>query len=339
MEYLSALQKRILLFIEGCSDETFESLLLEVHAFQSAHNPVISAFSSSFPTPISWKTIPAIPQEAFREFRVAAFPKGKSIRVFHTSGTTGSKLGKHWFYSLELYEKAVRNGWQRVGLAGYPIFALLPSPQIAPYSSLVQMASWITPEENFFWGENSWRRLQRFISNTPVLLFGTALAFLGFFATTPPLILPTGSLAVETGGYKGRRVEISKLEFYKLFEQHLGLPSTAIFNEYGMAELSSQFYASGIRTPHQAPPWARALVIDPETQKECALNGTGMLRLFDLANLGSACVLQTRDLAIRRENGFELLGRDLSAVPQGCSRAIDGTHAIKVSFYEDGRNC
>lgn len=320
-EHHSALQQRILLFITGDSKESFESLLLEVHDFQKSHNSIISAFASSFPKPISWQTVPAIPQEAFREFRIATFPKNTSTRVFHTSGTTGTKRGKHWFYSLELYKQSACSGWQKAGLTGYPILALLPPPRIAPYSSLVQMAAWLTPEENFLWGESGWQCLQRVINSTPVLLFGTALTFLDFFAKTSPLTLPSGSLVVETGGYKGAQLSTSKLELYKLFEQRLGIPSASIFNEYGMTELSSQFYANDIHTPHRAPPWARALVINPETQKECSVNETGMLRIFDLANLGSACVLQTHDLAIRRENGFELLGRAPSAIPQGCSRS------------------
>jgi hypothetical protein len=65
------------------------------------------------------------------------------------------------------------------------------------------------------------------------------------------------------------------------------------------------------------------LVIDPESGLECAEGGTGVLRIFDLANLGSCCALQTRDLAVRRGEDFELIGRDPSALPRGCSRAVD----------------
>jgi hypothetical protein len=48
-----------------------------------------------------------------------------------------------------------------------------------------------------------------------------------------------------------------------------------------------------------------------------------MLRLFDLANLGSVLAIQTQDLAVRRGMGFELLGRDPHAIPRGCSRSAD----------------
>jgi hypothetical protein len=64
-------------------------------------------------------------------------------------------------------------------------------------------------------------------------------------------------------------------------------------------------------------------VIDPETGREAAIGETGVLRLFDLANLGSVLAIETQDLADRRERGFELLGRDPGALPRGCSRAAD----------------
>ncbi len=322
----SHLEDRILRFIQGQSEESFETLIFEVHVFQATYDPVIAPLSKL--SPKSWQAIPAIPQEAFKEFRIATFPESASMRVFYTSGTTTAGTGKHWFRSLTLYEQAVCEGWHRAGLAGIPIIALLPHPSSAPHSSLAQMATWLTPEKNFVLDKPE--RIPEMIGDSPVIIFGTALAFLDYFERFPPLKLPAGSLAVETGGYKGSQRTISKADLYQLFERHFGLNAACVVNEYGMTELSSQFYARGVRTPHQTPPWARALVIDPETNRECSVGRTGLLRLFDLANLGSACVIQTRDLAIRREEGFELLGRDPAALPRGCSLTGDVTQKEKL---------
>ena len=96
-----------------------------------------------------------------------------------------------------------------------------------------------------------------------------------------------------------------------------------ILNEYGMTELSSQCYTRGIGKPHVPPPWMRALVVDPATGCEVPDGETGLLRLHDLANLGSVMAIQTRDFATRRGSHFELLGRDPAALPRGCSRAAD----------------
>ena len=46
---------------------------------------------------------------------------------------------------------------------------------------------------------------------------------------------------------------------------------------------------------------------------------TGLLRIFDLANVCSVLAVQTEDLAIRSEDGFELVGRAQLAEPRGCS--------------------
>jgi hypothetical protein len=67
------------------------------------------------------------------------------------------------------------------------------------------------------------------------------------------------------------------------------------------------------------PPWARVLVISPETGAEVGEGETGLLRVFDLANIASVLAVQTEDLAARRGEGFELLGRAGASEPRGCS--------------------
>jgi hypothetical protein len=46
---------------------------------------------------------------------------------------------------------------------------------------------------------------------------------------------------------------------------------------------------------------------------------TGLIRVFDLANVFSVAAIQTEDLGIRRGEGFELIGRAQLAEPRGCS--------------------
>ena len=90
-----------------------------------------------------------------------------------------------------------------------------------------------------------------------------------------------------------------------------------------MSELSSQAYSHWLDTRGPGvlrfPPWARALVISPETGNEVADGATGLLRLLDLANVASVLCLQTEDLAIRRGSDFQLLGRRPEAESRGCS--------------------
>jgi len=69
----------------------------------------------------------------------------------------------------------------------------------------------------------------------------------------------------------------------------------------------------------QFPPWARVQIISPETGEEVAEGDTGLIRIFDLANVFSVAAIQTEDLGVRREKGFELIGRAQLAEARGCS--------------------
>jgi hypothetical protein len=167
--------------------------------------------------------------------------------------------------------------------------------------------------------------LRKLAARGPCAIFGTALAFLTLFERmdTERVRLPRGSFAFETGGYKGSGRDIPKADLYAKFATHLGLRAGNVWNEYGMTELSSQAYARGLGRPHKAPPWLRALIVNPETGAEVPPGGNGVLRMFDLANVGSVLAIQTADFAVRRKDGFELIGRDPAAVPRGCSRRAD----------------
>jgi hypothetical protein len=321
---IQLLEERVSRFIRF-GEGSFEELILAAHAFQRARCGPYGAYCSNFEMPARWQDIPAIPLAAFRHAAIRSFPVAETVRSFRTSGTTGEGYGEHHFRTLELYRSVALGGWQNAGLPTANLFCLMPSPEDSPNSSLSCMAGWLAPKERFFLGQ--WDRLVKAISSEkkPALLFGTALAFLDLFEWLGhrELRLPAGSLAVETGGYKGTNRSLPKPELYALFEKHLGIGTAEIWNEYGMTELSSQFYSRGLNNPHRGGAWVRALVINPESGNQCGHDETGVLRIFDLANLGSCCALQARDLAIRRGSEFELIGRDPTALPRGCSRVID----------------
>jgi hypothetical protein len=108
-----------------------------------------------------------------------------------------------------------------------------------------------------------------------------------------------------------------------MISDRLAIPPTHIVSEYGMSELSSQAYdrvAGHSREPaFRFPPWARATILSPETGKAVADGETGLVRVVDLANVGSVSAIQTEDLATRRGEGFELIGRASEAEARGCS--------------------
>ncbi len=198
--------------------------------------------------------------------------------------------------------------------------------------------------------EQTVARLESFqASARPLLLLGTAFSFVhlldGLAERDLRFQLPAGSLVLETGGYKGRSRTLTKAELHEGIADRFGVSPSQIVCEYGMSELSSQAYDSPLecRSPTRCdsvdaqelagsetgtpaasrafhfPPWARAQIISPETGREVADGETGLIRVFDLANVFSVMAIQTEDLAVRRGDGFELLGRAARAEPRGCS--------------------
>lgn len=322
-------------------DKSFSESALAIHAFQLRRNEPYARYCRALGAPEQirdWRDIPGVPQQAFKHAELRTFPAAATMATFQTSGTTGEGEGHHHFRSLALYEKSLRAGWRHAGLPlSRPHWLLIPPPEDAPHSSLSHMMGALGEfATERIWVAHHADRAMRIdldtligragIADEPVILLGTALSFLHVFERLGArrLSLPAGSIAFETGGYKGSGRMLAKADLYARFEVSLGLRADAIWNEYGMTELSSQCYARGLSAPHRPPPWLRALVIDPESGAEVPIGGTGVLKLIDLANVGSVVGIQTQDLAVRRDEGaFELLGRDPAALPRGCSRAAD----------------
>ncbi len=305
-----------------------------------------------------WSQIPAVPTEAFKELELTCLPARERTVVFHSSGTTEQRPSRH-FHSVEslaVYE-ASSLAWFRQHSPGGDLLILTPPPAQAPHSSLVYMFETVRsafggPKSAFAGWSNAhgeWTLdFERCVavlrrtceSEQSHVMLGTAFSFvhlLDFLAEQNLRFrLPSGSRVMETGGYKGRSRSLPKEELHALITERLGVPPSHIVCEYGMSELSSQAYdqVSGVRcqvsdvpsrTTHHAPrvfhfpPWARAQIISPETGREVAVGETGLIRLFDLANVFSVMAIQTEDLGIRRDDGFELIGRAALAEPRGCS--------------------
>jgi len=325
---LAALEDRALRAITRPEDEPAEKLLPDLHSFHFRHNAPYRAFCQSLGvggTVGIWRDVPAVPQAAFKTSDLRCFPAGETVKTFRTSGTTGEGFGQHHFRGLAIYEAAVREGWRRGGLPAGPFLVIAPHPEEAPHSSLSHMLGTLAPRETFIAPGGVIDLACLRVLDKPVCLLGTALGFLHLCEQLDeaPLALPSGSTAMETGGYKGSGRDIARAGLYGMMAEKLGIAPDNIFNEYGMTELSSQFYARGPRGRHHGPPWARAVVADPVTLEEVAEGETGILLIWDAANVGSVTGLRTQDLAVKRGDAFELLGRDPSALPRGCSRAAD----------------
>jgi hypothetical protein len=134
---------------------------------------------------------------------------------------------------------------------------------------------------------------------------------------------------MQTGGFKGRSREVDADRLRHDLSRALGVDPRSIVSEYGMTELSSQFYEGALRDSsiplgvYDEPPWARVVPVDPESLVPVADGRDGVARIEDLMNVDSAFAVLAADRVRRVPGGFELLGRWPGAPPRGCSIAID----------------
>jgi Acyl-protein synthetase, LuxE len=341
------------------SDGPFNKLALELFALQfkrnSAYRKICEVRKLTPQVVEHWAQVPFVPTRTFKELEFSCIPPHERTAVFHSSGTTEQNHSRHFHCaeSLALYEISLWKWFEqnifdnsKLKTQNSKLIVLAPSPKLAPHSSLVHMFETIRQNlgvsESVFVGkvarDNSWildfdnaEKILRDSAkqNSTLILLGTAFSFvhlLDFLAEKNlQLRLPENSRVMETGGYKNRSRAMPKSELHTLIEKFLGVPRENIICEYGMSELSSQAYDSEVRSQKsevekfQFPPWARAQIISPETGREVADDETGLIRIFDLANVFSVAAIQTEDLGIRRGDGFELIGRAEFAEPRGCS--------------------
>ena len=341
-------------------DIAFDRLARDVFAHQFRFNPVYRQFcllhGVSAPADVAdWRQIPPVPTGAFKVGRWATFPQEHDRAAFRTSGTTGTARGVHYFDTLALYNAAIVASARRFLVPDRErirCLFLAPEPRTAPDSSLVHMfavfrealgapgTAFLFPADSANAGEGGVAAiapaLDRAVADRePVLVAGPAIAFhrvLKEGARTWGL--PAGSRAMVTGGFKGLRTAADPASLARAIAERLGIPPDLHAAEYGMTELSSQYYDARLRRVLGfdadsgiglvVPPWARVRIVDPVDGSEVAEGEVGAIVHYDLANRGSAITLQTSDLgAWVGPRSFELRGREPGAEARGCSLAAD----------------
>jgi hypothetical protein len=326
----------------------FNDLVLRLFDYQLRYNAPYARYCErlgvtrdAFPT--SWQAIPAVPAPAFKEATLTTFDPASATLVFETSGTTVGRPGRHYLETTALYDAALLAGFDRLMLAdgaALRYFNCVPNPLESPHSSLGYMMKHVAEErgdKKTGWyladGELLFETLKGDLQESvaerqPVCLAATAFALLHVLDKMEReglrLSLSPGSRVMETGGFKGRSRMVSRDELYERTCDRFGIEPEAIVAEYGMTELSSQYYdrvAGGAEIAERrkvAPPWLRARVVGPD--RATLPNGEiGSILHVDLTNRSSCIAIQTEDLGVRYDDGFVLVGRAADSEPRGCS--------------------
>ena len=322
------LAERIRRFIQHSLDgtsptESFETLALDLHRWQAAHDPVVHSLREGSIT--EWTHIPAVPVDLFKALPVGTLRQDESpAATFLTSGTTGAGRGAHRMRSTALYDLAAL-GWADRCVPGRPtgVVALLDEPQRAPESSLSHMVG--------LFGDASWHvvdgvvdhpslhaRLQR--EEEPIFLAATAFAIAAWL-DTEPAPLPAQSIVMVTGGFKGRLHRLEGADLYQAIRAVLR--PARLVTEYGMTELSSQLWGSP-SAAYLPPPWLRVLAVDPASGTPLPPEKAGQLRFYDLANLDGSLAIETMDAGcVHRDGSVTLHGRLPGAAARGCSLTVE----------------
>ena len=335
--------------------EPFDVLACDLARFQAAHIEGYARLCRARgidPNALARATdIPAVPTDAFKVTRVATFAESDAFATFRTSGTTVGTRGEHALRDTATYEAAAcafgRRWLARDLDRPIPVVVLGPSPEQAPDSSLVHMCAAFVgafgatapPSSTYLIDAEGVLDLAAFDERVaialaraePMLILGTSFAFVHFVDAVgkASFDLPRGSRVMQTGGYKGRSREVPPDVLRADLARVFGLAARAIVGEYGMTELSSQFYertlfdADAPLGVYAEPPWARVVPVDPETLVPVGEGAIGIAKILDLMNVDSAVAVLTQDRVRRTGEGFELLGRAAGAPPRGCSIAID----------------
>jgi hypothetical protein len=294
--------------------------------------------------------IPAVPTDAFKLTRIATLDEAQATVTFRTSGTTVGARGAHAMRDVATYDAAAlafgRRWLARDLDARVPVVVLGPSPEAAPDSSLVHMCDVFARELGDGAGADAVFVLQDDVldlstfdervsaaiaRSQKVLVLGTSFAFVHLLDALGDATfeLPEGSRVMQTGGFKGKSREVPADRLRAEIARVFAVPERAVVAEYGMTELSSQFYERTLFDPdarhgvYAEPPWARVLPVDPETLAEVPYGEVGIAKIVDLMNVDSAVAVLAQDRVRRAAGGFELLGRAPGAPPRGCSIAID----------------
>ncbi len=346
------LARRIRHFIEDPAAGSFEELALQAHAWQLERVPALGGLARRETGGAGdWRALPAVPALAYKSLDLT--PRGvdlSSAPVFRSSGTTGGPRSVHRQTFLGLYRATIDASFPRFCLPGpggrrrhLPILSLVPPPADLPDSSLSFMIDHVVhrhgaagsawafgPEGLDSAAADAWAAA-RARDGRPGLVAATALALAAWLdaleAAGRAHRLPAGTVLFETGGFKGHRRETSRADLLERTEALLGVAPARVVREYGMTELTSQLYArtleGGDPDLFVAPHWVRFRVLDPETLAEAPPGTTGLVAIFDLANLSSAVHLLTEDLGAIEPGGLRLLGRAAGAELRGCSLAAE----------------
>ena len=313
------------------NESQFNELALQVFNFQYHKNIVYKEFVDLLNIKLKEVThvskIPFLPISFFKTHDVLSAENYKIS--FMSSGTTSQNRSKHLVTKPELYNYSFAKAFKGFygDVSEYCFLGLLPSYLEQGDSSLVYMVNNFierTKENGSGFYLTNFDELNSKINqleseNKKYILIGVSYALLDFSEKFPQRI--NSGIVMETGGMKGRRKELTKVELHQELSKGFGVKK--IHSEYGMTELLSQAYSKG-EGVYDCPPWMKIVSRSVSDPFKLIKNKRGLLNVIDLANLYSCSFISTDDLGIVNSNGsFRVIGRFDTSEVRGCNLMVN----------------
>jgi hypothetical protein len=309
----------------------FNEKALELFRFQYRENILYQSFADRFlasPADVgNVSQIPFLPVSFFKTSNLITGTFSAEI-IFESSGTTGQSTARHHVRDVNLYRESFVKGFEYFygNPRNYCVLGLLPAYLERQSSSLVYMVNELIRQSNdarsgFYL--NNYQELHSVLkelekSHRKTLLIGVGFALLDFAEQYPMKL--SNTIIMETGGMKGRRKELTKIELHEILKKGFGL--TEVHSEFGMTELLSQAYSTG-NGIYKSVPWMKMLVRDEDDPLHVRESGEGLLNIIDLANRDSIGFIASDDIVkLYPDGSFEVMGRMDNSDIRGCSLLV-----------------
>ena len=316
-------------FLQQIDAANFEALALATFERQYANVPVYRQYVDILgkAQPHSLREIPFLPISFFKSHKVVRREK-PIVQTFLSSGTTQLQRSQHHINDLSWYNASLALGFERVfgKVSDYVFIALLPSYLENGDSSLIYMVDQLIQKSNSALSGYYLSQVEEVLSvynkaravGKKPFIFGVSYALLDLAEAGSQL---PEALILETGGMKGRRQELTKVELQQILREGFGVQQ--ILSEYGMTELLSQAYCIADQN-FSCPPWMQIRIRDTyDPFQEVPFGQKGGLNVIDLANQNSCAFVQTDDLGRLTPEGFLIEGRLEATDVRGCNQLVD----------------
>ncbi|MEN9742432.1 MAG: hypothetical protein RLZZ65_237 [Bacteroidota bacterium] len=317
-------------FLQSIGPHNFEQVALETFERQYQQVEVYKQYVDLIgkASPQSIHEIPFLPISFFKTQQVLTSQK-EVQKIFKSSGTTLQTRSQHFLQDLSWYDASYLQGFQNAfGPPEQFVFiALLPSYLENGDSSLVYMVDGLIKASKqalsgYYLAElNQVAEVyqEALQAGKQPFVFGVSYALLDLAELGLDL---SDAIILETGGMKGRRVELTKEALHAQLCQGFGVAH--IYSEYGMTELLSQAYCKGQDLLFDLPPWCQVQIRDVYDPFVQVPNGQkGGINFIDLANQWSCSFIQTDDLGRLISGRFSVEGRIEASDIRGCNLLVE----------------